>query len=320
MKDPTARSLVAGVNAMFRALEHTRAAPLRIVDDPFAHRFAERDPRVLGLRALRHVLPSLRRLVDELQTAHCVRHRAIDALVLRALRSGAEQVVIVGAGYDMRAQRLHADHPSARWFEVDHPATQARKLALLKGDPLDRQVPVARVAAKLLHDDLRAHLARVGFVEGAPTCFVLEGLVHYLPPARCEALFAALHHRAAPRAVILSYIHSDIYARASSAFIRVVRLLREVPRWHTTPSALAALAAQTGFERCHTWTHAAQIEHFAAPARSRPAPLSQDVAVFENAAQRPLVPDATNAYAPDGRTSTIRVSGREGAGELESIA
>ena len=51
--------------------------------------------------------------------------RWFDAQVERALADVIDQLVIVGAGYDTRAQRLDAEE--VRVVEVDHPATQAAK-------------------------------------------------------------------------------------------------------------------------------------------------------------------------------------------------
>src|SRR4051794_17738665 len=45
-----------------------------------------------------------------------------DDAVRDAIRDGARQVVIVGAGFDTRAYRLQ--QPGVQFFEVDHPATQ----------------------------------------------------------------------------------------------------------------------------------------------------------------------------------------------------
>ena len=289
MNAPSTRSLVAGVNAMFRALETRRRPDERILDDPFAHHFAERDPRVTLLRMARFFLPVLRGLVRELQTAHCVRHRALDALVMRALDAGATQVVIVGAGYDMRAQRLGPSAIGARWFEVDHPATQRRKQALCAAHPACARIPVTRVAADLLQADLATSLCRTDFDANAPTCFVLEGLVHYLPPTRHQALLRALAHADTPRTVLLSFIRTEVYDQASPLFVRAVRILREVPRWHTTAHALGALATPHGFALSRTWTCAEQAEAFAPQARGRAAGLAQDVALLENSPslQRP---------------------------------
>lgn len=53
-----------------------------------------------------------------------------DRTVLDAIGQGIEQIMILGAGYDGRA--MHFRTPGVRFFEVDHPATQADKLARLR--------------------------------------------------------------------------------------------------------------------------------------------------------------------------------------------
>ena len=51
----------------------------------------------------------------------------IDASFERAVRDGATQVVILGAGFDSRAYRMHAAHPALQFYEVDLPAVIAAK-------------------------------------------------------------------------------------------------------------------------------------------------------------------------------------------------
>ena len=55
------RSLVAGVNAEFRARETALPDGQRILSDPWARLFSEGDPRVRLLRAGRWLWPPLRR-------------------------------------------------------------------------------------------------------------------------------------------------------------------------------------------------------------------------------------------------------------------
>ena len=59
----------------------------------------------------------------------------VDDVVLRAIWSGCRQVVIVGAGYDGRALRFRS--PGVRFFELDHPVTQADKRARLSSLGVD---------------------------------------------------------------------------------------------------------------------------------------------------------------------------------------
>lgn len=276
------RSLVAGANAMFRASESRRPPSSRILDDPFARRFEERDLRVLAVRAARHLLPPLRRLLAELQTVHCVRHRAIDELVLRAVDEGFRQVVVVGAGYDMRPSRFAARLAGVRWLEADHPATAARKRALLERAG-DAALPVERVAVDLAGQSLGDALSATAFDASAPACFVLEGLVHYLAPERLDALLGDVARGPGRRRAVLSFIRTDMYERAPGLFVRLVKLVREIPRLHFAPDALAAILARHGLAAFRSWTLAQQIEDFAPAAHGRAAGVSQDVAVATSA-------------------------------------
>ena len=68
----------------------------------------------------------------EMQARLAARTRFFDEQVLAALDRGIRQVVIAGAGYDDRALRFRS--PGVRYFELDHPATQADKRRLLAAD------------------------------------------------------------------------------------------------------------------------------------------------------------------------------------------
>lgn len=275
------RSLVAGVNALFRAVESRRPEGERILLDPWASRLVERDVRVLAVRAGRLLWPGLRRLVDELQTAHCVRHRAIDELVLRALRErGLRQVVLLGAGDDMRASRFRGAGP-VRWVEVDLEESITRKVRRLRGAS-ELNPDVERVAHDLRDGELFAALRRTRFDPTQPACFVLEGVVHYLPRAAFERLLAELG-RACPGSVLaLSFIRSDVYRSAPAGFVRLVRLVREIPREHFAPEELATLAACHGLVAFRWWSFDAQVAELAPEARGRPAGLAQDVALLQS--------------------------------------
>jgi methyltransferase (TIGR00027 family) len=276
------RSLVAGVNALFRSNESERAAEDRILSDPWAALFAEHDPRVAAIRYSRFVLPELRRMIDQLQTAHCVRHRTIDELTLDAVRRGGyRQVVSVGAGYDMRPSRFKRELEGVLWIEVDHPATMTRKQRILAARS-DVDLRVERVSIDLLTDALLPALSDKGFASEQPACFILEGVIHYLTTPRLEALLAAMEGATRSRRVILSFIKSDMYRSAPSLFIRLVRILHEIPELHFSVDGIASLFGQHGLSRWESFGIAEQIERFAPHAKSRPIGVSQDVAVADS--------------------------------------
>lgn len=275
------RSLVAGVNALFRAAETLRPEGERILEDAFAHLLAERDPRVRAVRYGRFAVPPLFTMVDQLQTVHCVRHRSLDELILRAVRDdGFEQVVVIGAGYDMRPTRLLPLAPHVRWIEADHPLTAKRKWHLLSGEQgINRDVQ--HVAVDLSTESLDHALLATGFDPGQATVFVAEGLIHYLSMERFEDLLRATSTSASKRRLLFSFIRTEMYAGAPNLFVKLVQLLHEVPDLHFTLPQLAEICARHGFPRFRSWTLAQQIEAFAPQARGRRAGVSQDVAEAE---------------------------------------
>lgn len=125
----------------------------------------------------------------------------LDRLVARAVdRLSVRQVVVLGAGYDTRAARL--PRAGVRYFEVDHPATQAAKratLARLPGYPVDAATyvscnfeaedPIERLAAEGLHTD-------------EPALVLWEGVVPYLTEAAVRATAARLAAGLDPRSLV----------------------------------------------------------------------------------------------------------------------
>ena len=118
-----------------------------------------------------------------------------DRVVTNAIERGVSQVVMLGAGYDGRSLRYA--QPAVRWWEVDHPDTQADKLARL-----DRLGIAVGHIAFLGHDleggGLAAALADSGFEPDAPSQLCCEGLTVYLRPGSVELLLSELRSLATP--------------------------------------------------------------------------------------------------------------------------
>ncbi len=125
------------------------------------------------------------------------RTRFFDERVLAAISAGVRQVVIVGAGYDDRALRFRS--PGVRFFELDHPATQADKArrvrALRAAKPGSGGPTLA--PADFRDDDVAGVLEASGQDAGQPTLFICEGLLVYLDQPTCVRLLGALRARAA---------------------------------------------------------------------------------------------------------------------------
>jgi methyltransferase (TIGR00027 family) len=188
-------SITAEAVTMARALEHLKRPELRVVDDPYAQLFLSRASRT-ALAAWSGSLTgrALRRLGTTGTTYVPLRHRFIDEHLVAALDAGAEQVVLLGAGYDTRAYRF-ADKLAGRpVFEVDLAAISRAKAATIEKHA--DQFPAAnvvRVEIDFEREQLDATLAAAGFVPGARTFFTWEGVPMYLTRAAVKATLQAVH-------------------------------------------------------------------------------------------------------------------------------
>jgi methyltransferase (TIGR00027 family) len=132
------------------------------------------------------------------------RTRAIDDEVADAVAS-CGQCVLLGAGFDTRAHRLPALAGCAV-FEVDHPATQAAKRAVVDRLELRRGL-LTYVPVDFEVDDLAGALRGAGFDTALPTVFVWEGVTNYLTREAVAATLDTVHDLAAAGScLVLTYV------------------------------------------------------------------------------------------------------------------
>ncbi len=95
--------------------------------------------------------------------------------------SGVEQVVILGAGYDLRAFRFENELRGVQVFELDHPGTQARKKQLLKSSNASVPSNVTLIGIDFAKQSFCKLLPEHGFRHDVKTLFLWEGVSYYLP-------------------------------------------------------------------------------------------------------------------------------------------
>jgi methyltransferase (TIGR00027 family) len=136
-----------------------------------------------------------------------VRTFALDQEVARFAEAGGRQLILLGAGLDARALRLRS--LGLRVFEIDHPATQARKRRLV-GDA------ATFLAWDFEHDplgELPQGLHDLGWQRGERGCVVWEGVTMYLSEAANAATFAMLADLLAPGSVVaFTYFAKELLA------------------------------------------------------------------------------------------------------------
>ena len=184
------------------AVERAVLTDLGAIDDPYAETML--DP-TMGriLWAVRHLLPALAQRRSVTLAGLAARVRWHDGIVVDALDEGVDQVVIVGAGYDSRAWRLA--RPGVRFFELDHPLTQADKRARAPG------AGPTFVSADLAVESGGGALVAAGLDPARPSVFVLEGLTMYLTEDAVRRLLAGLASCAAAGSRLSTdfYPHQD---------------------------------------------------------------------------------------------------------------
>lgn len=136
-----------------------------------------------------------------------VRTRAIDDLVRDAIRGGARQLVLLGAGLDSRGCRLDEAGKIAV-FEVDHPATQRVKKERLHAFAGTLPTNIRYVAVDFERDALEAKLIESSYDPGVRAVVVWEGVIDYLTESAVKSTLAALARLLAPSSLLIfTYTH-----------------------------------------------------------------------------------------------------------------
>ncbi|MDP5310180.1 MULTISPECIES: class I SAM-dependent methyltransferase [Streptomyces] len=186
-----------------------------------------------------------------------LRTGVLDDFLQRSVGTGVRQVVLLGAGLDTRAFRL--DLPSdCVVFEVDRAGVLAFKQQVLAG--LSAAPRAKRVQVPVdLRDDWVTSLTSAGFDPAAPSVWLAEGLLFYLPgPAetylidtvdRLTTGGSALAFEAKLEKDLLAYRDSAIYAATREQIgIDLLDLFDRGPR----PDSAGDLAAKGWSTSMHT--------------------------------------------------------------------
>jgi methyltransferase (TIGR00027 family) len=219
-----------------------------IAEDPYGVRFGgawaralDRAVRIEPLRRRLAAIDGLARWAAYMQ----IRTRAIDD---ELLGFAGDQVVILGAGYDCRAARFADRLGGARVFEVDHPATQARKRAVVDAPGVDYLAWdfEARDTA-----DLPAALAARGLDPARPTLTIWEGVTMYLTEPAIDATVAAIARLGGPGSrLVFTYFEAARLTRPPPRIrllTALVGAIGEPFRFGWEPAALPGWLAARGF-------------------------------------------------------------------------
>ncbi|MFE1542098.1 class I SAM-dependent methyltransferase [Streptomyces microflavus] len=211
-----------GVTALLvaaaRAIETHR--PDRLARDVFAEHFVLAAPASAGWPIHPRQVPEgdADPLWGRFARYFGLRTRVLDDFLMQSVHAGgARQVVLLGAGLDSRAFRLDWP-PGCVIFEVDREEVLAFKHQVLDG--LSAAPKAARVPVPMdLRGDWAGALPGAGFDPAAPSVWLVEGLLFYLPPAAETYLIDTV----------------DRLSRAGSALAFEVKLDKDLLEYRDSP-------------------------------------------------------------------------------------
>ncbi len=163
-------AVIRAIHQLIDDVPHILEDPLsvRLIDDALAERIVRKPDqyRSQSMKALRsHVV---------------LRSRYAEDGLFEAARSGVRQFISLGSGYDTFAYRQPAWARTLRIFEIDHPATQASKLDLLKQKRIPVPENVELAPLDLEKEYLESGLAGCGFDPALPAFVTCLGVLAYL--------------------------------------------------------------------------------------------------------------------------------------------
>jgi len=185
------------------------------------------------------------------------RSRYAEDNLARAVSSGVEQYVLLGAGLDTFAYR----NPFAqlRVFEVDHPATQQWKRELLQRNNIAMPESIAYTPVDFERQSLAEQLGFAGFNSHAPAFFAWLGVVPYLTLEAFRATVSFISAQRPGSGLTLDYgqprsalplleqmAHDSLASRVEKAgepfqlFFTPPEIAAELSRFHTVEDLGAA--------------------------------------------------------------------------------
>jgi methyltransferase (TIGR00027 family) len=192
--------LASSVGATATSVAASRAfasrGPRPLIDDPYADLLVE----AVGVPHFVEVARGKTDIPEEMREHIAVRTRFFDDVLTEAADAGVRQVVILASGLDTRAYRLPWP-AGTRVFELDQPSVIEFKTRVLADAGV---TPTAtRIAVGVdLRDDWPTALQDNGFDADAPTAWIAEGLLIYLPPEAQDRLLDHVSALSAPGSVL----------------------------------------------------------------------------------------------------------------------
>jgi methyltransferase (TIGR00027 family) len=225
---------------------HTQAAGRQVLR---ASREGQKRLTQLESPLFRAILPAVEKLLMPGITRHYALRKAFfERATKQAIAQGYQQVVNLGAGFDVLAWTLHSENPGITFIEIDHPATSLAKRHAL-GDQGGPNLHL--LAVDLAQESLASALGDfTPFQAAKKTLFLCEGVLMYLPVAAVRTLFTAIKDLTGAGSRLAFTAVSPIGSPTNNTgwLLKTYLSLKSEPlAWTLEPGALGDFVAEQGY-------------------------------------------------------------------------
>jgi methyltransferase (TIGR00027 family) len=217
-------------------------------------RYARFIDAIVNSKPLRPLAAALERAtLPGIKLHYALRKRYLEEVAREALRDGFRQVVVIGAGFDTLALRLHEAFADTKFFEIDHPATQRVKKRVVE-NPHAPHSNLKFISLDLAHGNLESSLLSASdYQPERDTLFLAEGLLMYLAPAEIDLILQFIRsHSGANSRLAFTFMEMQengrIGFRQSSRVVDIwLRLRGESFKWGSRRNEIGDYLAARGF-------------------------------------------------------------------------
>ena len=245
----TGRASKTALRVAIRRAAHQVMDRPPVLDDPIA-------VQLVGPAFARDMERAQHKVARDFRAFMAVRSRFVEDQLAMAVAQGVTQYVVLGAGLDTFAWRN--PFPALRVFEVDFPATQEWKRAMLDEAGLGMPAGLTLVPLDFEHQTLRAGLVEAGFDVGKPAFFGWLGVVPYLTHDAFRASLGDIARMPAGSGVGFDYglspaVLGPLHRLALQALADRVAAAGEPFKLLFTPEEVERELDQAGFVRIEQW-------------------------------------------------------------------
>lgn len=262
--------------AIVRAMEYSGRRPAeRILSDPWAAQFIQNKyaRAMVGHPLLARAMAVLSAIwIPGLQEYVLVRARLVDDLTAELAEQGLEQLVILGAGFDTTLLRLQVKLRDVRVFEIDHPATQSVKRAVLSRMVVPKNARFIPVDFE--KDDFAERLLATGFERHHRSLITWLGVSYYLTSQTVSKTLGQIAALCSPGShlifdyVVESVITGTMRSRAARAGLKHAARVGEPFLFGLDSDQASTYLASFGFELIKQYDHLELQSRYCPPGRA----------------------------------------------------